>query len=595
MKTLPNLPLKGKNKNLQVRMTVLVTAAVLSVSSVILLIIASWVQKDYEKMVHDRISDDITAITRIMEQKLVGIERATCTMATLASQSLDNAQEIDSVLCHSLKAMGEVQGVSMIFRKGWHPQTGWVTSGSTYSSQSEENGYYERYAYHDDSGKILLKTYINGDELERDPDWVISYHQGRSAWSKIDTVYLSNDDEISFVVPLDDKDGNRVGLAYSSILTSYLTSFVTEYKTRKDIDISIYKADGSMVVAPDDYILHLSPEEMIVQQSTIPNIGWKVVLSADKKVISTSIRKAMLMMILLFLLMFLVIYLAIRLTVRYVARPFIERQQRTDREKAVMENEMNLAAGAQKELIPHVFPPFPDRKEIDLSACLHPARMVGGDIYDYFISAGNLYFCIGDVSGKGVQASLFMAAAHYLFRSLTVGKSIAHAAEKINSSLCMDNEQCRFITFWMGRLDLSSGVLEYVNAGHDSPILLRDSQVTTIPGSEDVPLGVMDETEFTSGTFTLMPDDILFLYTDGITEAMDATGHEFGKARLNEALRNVAGADTTIIIENVLGKVRQHSSGVDQSDDITMLCLKARQFPGFACPEPEEGSKGVLN
>lgn len=578
MKTLPNLPLKGKNKNLQVRMTVLVTVAVLSVSSIILLIIASWVQKDYETMVHDRISDDITAITRIMEQKLMGIEETTHTMAALASQSLDDPQAVDSVLSHSLRAMDNVRGVSMIFRKGWRPK-----------------GYYERCAYRDNSGKIILETYINGDELERDSDWVISYHQGRSAWSKIDTVYLSNDDEICFVVPLNDKDGRRVGLAYSAILTRYLTSFVTEYKTRKDIDISIYKADGKMVVAPDDYILHLSPEEMIVQQSTIDHIGWKVVLSADRKVISADTRKAMLMMALLFLLMFLVIYLAISLTVRFVAKPFIERQQRTDREKAVMENEMNLAAGAQKELIPHVFPPFPDRKEIDLSACLHPARMVGGDIYDYFISAGNLYFCIGDVSGKGVQASLFMAAAHYLFRSLTVGESIAHAAEKINSSLCMDNEQCRFITFWMGRLDLSSGVLEYVNAGHDSPILLRDSQVTTIPDSENVPLGVMDETEFTSGTFTLKPDDILFLYTDGITEAMDATGHEFGKARLNEALRNVAGADTTIIIENVLGKVRQHSSGVDQSDDITMLCLKAHQFPGFACPESEEGSKGVLN
>lgn len=560
--------------NLQVKMTILVTVAVLSVSSVILLIIASWVQKDYEKMVHDRISDDITAITRIMEQKLVGIERATCTMAALASQSLDNAQEIDSVLCHSLKAMSDVQGVSMIFRKGWHPQTGWVTSGSTYSSQSEENGYYERYAYHDDSGKILLETYINGDELESDPDWVISYHQGKSAWSKIDSIYLSNDNEICFFVPLKGKDGRRVGLAYSAILTSYLTSFVTEYKTRKDIDISIYKADGSMVVAPDDYILHLSPEEMILQESTIDHIGWKVVLSADRKVISAGIRKAMLMMILLFLLMFLVIYIAIRLTVRYVARPFIERQQRTDREKAVMENEMNLAAGAQKELIPHVFPPFPDRKEIDLSACLHPARAVGGDLYDYFISNDSLYFCIGDVSGKGVQASLFMAATHYLFRSLTEGKSIADAAEKINSSLCKDNEQCRFITFWMGCLDLSSGVLEYVNAGHDSPLLLRDGQITIFPHSENVPLGVMDEMEFTSGTFTLMQDDILFLYTDGITEAKDAAGHEFGKTRLNETLRNVPDADAAKTIEMVLDKVRQHSSGVDQSDDITMLCLK---------------------
>lgn len=329
-----------------------------------------------------------------------------------------------------------------------------------------------------------------------------------------------------------------------------------------------------MVVAPDDYILELKPEDMIVKECSIDHLDWKIILSADRKIIDSEVGKAMATLALLILLLFSVISVAIRLTVTYVARPFIRKQQQTEKEKAVMDNELKLAASAQNEIVPHVFPPFPDRKEIEISACLHPARNVGGDLYDYFLCDNKLYFCIGDVSGKGLQASLFMASTHYLFRSVATGMTAAEAVRQMNISLCTDNDTCKFVTFWFGCLDLGTGGLEYVNAGHAAPVLVRDGKAEFFLASDNLPLGVMEEMDYVQKSTMLQPEDILLLYTDGVTESMDLHMNEFGEARFLESVGTVDGTGPQDFIEGVLRDVRKHAEGAQQSDDITMLCIK---------------------
>ena len=547
---------------LQFRMTVYVTSAVILASALVLLILAGRIRRNYESMLDERISDNLAAVTRVMEQRLLRVEDAVISIEAALSSNVKDMQFVDSVLYGSVKELEGLQGMSVIFKRGWI---------------SGVDGYFERYAYKDDDGTVRLDEYINGDKLDNEADWVSTYLRGERNWGVISDKLLSDHNEICFCVPLNDKNKNRVGILYSVVLVSSLTSFVTEYKLHKDVDISIFKEDGTMVVAPDDYILELDPEDMLVKECAIGNIGWKIVLSADKKLIHSKVRNAMLSMTVLFVLMFVVIALVILVTVKFVAKPFIEKQQSIEKEKALMDNEMQLASSAQNELVPHVFPPFPDRKGIDLSACLHPARKVGGDLYDYFLSGDRLFFCIGDVSGKGVQAALFMSAAHYLFRSTAAGMSAVDVARQMNLSLCADNEQCRFITFWFGCLDLSRGSLEYVNAGHDAPVLLRRNGIEGLPRSENMPLGVWDEAEFVSGNISLQPGDILLLYTDGVTEAMNTVGNEFGRDRLNEAVLAAGNSGITEasgIIGSVLDLVRQHASGVDQSDDITLLCLR---------------------
>lgn len=546
-------------KELQIKMTVFVTSAVLLVTAIVQVAVAFRVYRDYNALLQDRIDDDLNAITRIMEQRLLRVEEATLAMSGTASRLIGSRNDIDSLLCSTLAAVHDVRGVSIVFDKNAVPCGG---------------GYYERFAVNFGNNVIKIGEFVNGDDSENDSDWQYCFVEGKRTWSEPGRYSSNGVPIISYYVPLYDSNGKRIAMAYSAVGEDYLTSFVTRYKARKDIDISIYNADGRMVVAPDDYILELSPDKLMVKESHIDNIGWKVVLSVDKKVIYKKVREALAFMMMLFILMFIVIYLAIRYTVRYVAKPFVKKQQLIEQERAIMENEMALAERAQNELVPNVFPPFPDRKGIDIAACLHPARKVGGDLYDYFILDDKLFFCIGDVSGKGVQASMFMTATHYLFRSLTSEKTLADAAGQMNTSLCTDNAKCRFVTLWMGCLNLASGELEYVNAGHDDPVFVRDSRLEEFPFTENMPLGVWEEEAYISNTVKLLPGDTLLLYTDGVTEAMDAGGREYGKETLRETIENASCDSAANLVETVLGAVRQHSRGVDQSDDITMLCLK---------------------
>lgn len=551
---------KRDKLGLQIRMTFYVTSAVMLVSAIALSIMTGRIRKYYEETLDDRLSENLTAITRIMEQRLLRVEDATKTVSKIVQDEFSDGEELDSLLSYSVASIDDIKSVAVIFDKDRIPCDG--------------GGYYEIFAYRGPGENILLETYVNDAGFEYDDAWQKCYVGGVATWDEFVPLYSEKDSVVGYYMPLTDRNGSRFGMFYSALLESYLTSFVTGYKVRKDMDISIYRPNGTIVVAPDDYILKLATEDMVVRETTIDHIGWKVVLSADRKIISRRVRNALISMILLMLTMLIVIYLAIRYTVRYVARPFVEEQQRVEKENAVMDNEMRLAADAQNELVPHVFPPFPGRKEIDLAACLHPARKVGGDLYDYFLCDDRLFFCIGDVSGKGVQASLFMAATHYLFRSVAEKTSLSNAARQMNVSLSADNGQCRFVTFWLGCLDLCSGTLEYVNAGHDAPVLLRGGVAESLPLSENMPLGVLDDAEFVSGSVTLMPGDILLLYTDGVTEAMDVSGNEFGKDKFLETAGKVTGTDASGILESVLSTVREHSDGAAQSDDITMICLK---------------------
>lgn len=544
---------------LQIRMTIFVTSAVLLVSAAALLVMAESIRKEYDSFTVERIADDLTAISRNIEQRMLRLEDATNTMASLASLQLDGNYDVDSVLCRTITSVGDIRGASVIFRKDLIPGV---------------EGYYERHACFDDDKNIRLDTFIHEDEFGKHPSWISAYDEGQSVWSEPTKEYYGGADILCYIVPLNNAEGECVGIAYAWVLLKEVTSFVTQYKVNKDVDISVYTAIGTMVVAPDDYILELAPEDLIVRKIKLNHFGWDVILSADRDIVDSEVRYAVGTTALLMVLMFLFMVLAIWVAVRYVANPFVRHQQGIEREKAVLDNEMALASGAQNDLVPHVFPPFPDRKGIDISACLHPARQVGGDLYDYFLVGDRLFFCIGDVSGKGVQASLFMASAHYLFRSLAAQMPICDAVRQMNISLCTDNDQCRFVTFWLGCLDLCSGALEYVNAGHDDPVLLRRGALVAFPQSGNTPLGVWDSEEFGMNSVTLEPGDTVLLYTDGVTEAMDAGGNEFGRERLRGTVTGTSATDASGLVESVLADVRQHSAGADQSDDITMLCIR---------------------
>ncbi|GAB7079960.1 SpoIIE family protein phosphatase [Megalodesulfovibrio paquesii] len=241
-----------------------------------------------------------------------------------------------------------------------------------------------------------------------------------------------------------------------------------------------------------------------------------------------------------------------------------------------IESELGIAREIQLGLLPKIFPPFPDRRELDLNALLVSAREVGGDLYDFaLLDERRLFFSIGDVSGKGVPAALFMAIAKTLVKGAAETRSDpAHMLAQVNSQLSQDNPNCMFATMVIGVMDLQTGEIRLANAGHNPPVIIDAQGVRYLPWQGSPVAGFMEDVEYTSFSISLAAGDILLLYTDGVTEAMNQQLALFGEDRLLETLRQDDPATAEAAINGVLKAVTAFADGAEQSDDITMLCLR---------------------
>ena len=236
-----------------------------------------------------------------------------------------------------------------------------------------------------------------------------------------------------------------------------------------------------------------------------------------------------------------------------------------------MENELHIASEIQMAMIPKTFPPFPERKDLDLAASIIPAKEVGGDLYDFFIRDEKLFFCIGDVSGKGIPASLVMAVTRSLFRAMSAhDDSPAKIVSSMNNSMSETNESSMFVTFFCGVLDLSAGKLRYCNAGHNPPMILTDA-IRMLPVESNLPLGILKGMNYIEQETSFLYDDALFLYTDGLSEAENSSQEQFGEARIKTALH---GRKRSIDhLENIKQQVSLFVGEAPQSDDLTMLFI----------------------
>ena len=239
--------------------------------------------------------------------------------------------------------------------------------------------------------------------------------------------------------------------------------------------------------------------------------------------------------------------------------------------------EMQAAAEIQQSILPAPLVREGPTEEIDLHAEMHPAREIGGDFYDYFlVDANRLAVTVADVSGKGTPASLFMAVSRTVMRSVSSAADMAAGMEEANRLLATQNSACMFVTMFHGVLDLSSGVLRYCNAGHNPPYLMRAQGGRDTLGATGIPFGIDAEMPCRIDETVLHSGDTLFLFSDGITEAFDMEGAEFGTARLEAALEAGRGGSAAELVSDVLGATAAFAAGADQSDDITCLALVFR-------------------
>lgn len=258
-------------------------------------------------------------------------------------------------------------------------------------------------------------------------------------------------------------------------------------------------------------------------------------------------------------------------------RDYIAQITRITAEKERIGTELSLATRIQADMLPGIFPAFPDRQEFDIYASMDPAKEVGGDFYDFFlIDSDHLCMVIADVSGKGIPAALFMMASKIILaNNAMLGKSPARILSDANTAICSNNREEMFVTAWLGILEISTGKLTAANAGHEYPALQRpNGSFELYRDKHGLVIGAMDGLRYKEYELQLEPGSRLFLYTDGVTEAMNKNGSLFGTDRMLAALNRNPSAHPDQILGQVSKEISDYIEDAEQFDDLTMLCLE---------------------
>ncbi len=393
----------------------------------------------------------------------------------------------------------------------------------------------------------------------------------------------------TYSLPIRDQEGEIAAILTADISLEWLTKMVGNIQVYPHAYSMILSREGQVVVSPvnNEQSEHIAREvikanmetgaagEFTVQKRALSDLvfytpiertGWVMSIVIPESVIYAGIRRIALMVGLLQVLGIMMIILIIS-SVFKNQRELNEINAQKDR----MEGELQVASNIQMSMVPKIFPPFPNRDDLDMSAFLVPAKEVGGDLYDFFIRDEKLHFCIGDVSGKGVPASLLMAVTRTQYRTLASHyDSPSRIVTSINDGMTDMNDNNMFVTFFCGILDLETGLLKYCNAGHNAPYILTDA-IRELDVKPNLPLGIMDGMVFEEQEVMMRYDDALFLYTDGLNEAENINHVQFGDEGVRAVLHTRRDADGHLkAMEKAVIDFRGEA---DQSDDLTMLFI----------------------
>jgi serine phosphatase RsbU (regulator of sigma subunit) len=287
---------------------------------------------------------------------------------------------------------------------------------------------------------------------------------------------------------------------------------------------------------------------------------------AKQQIELTQQRVMGLIIAIVLLTVFFVIYTIFR---RRAARRMAEMKAAQER----IESELRIARDIQMSMVPSV---FPERDGLDMFAQMTPAKEVGGDMYGYVLLGDKLYFAVGDVSGKGVPASLFMAQVTRLFRTLAAQQmKPAEICTRMNNALNEDNEQGMFVTMFLGLLDLQTGHLQFCNAGHNPPVIGGgENNGDFLEMESNAPIGLFPDIEYKGEEIDTIKGRAIFVYTDGLNEAEDTEQKQFGDDKLLEILRETKFDSARQVIETMAAQVEKHRNGAEPNDDLTMLSLR---------------------
>mgnify|MGYP003319539925 CR=1 FL=1 len=345
-------------------------------------------------------------------------------------------------------------------------------------------------------------------------------------------------------------------------------------------EFGIFNDDDSLKTAMESggtgrFKVDFSGQKALFYFAPVDRTGWMISIFCPEKEIYGGVDKMKRSTTIIALFSILVMILSLLFLFR--------RMQSITASKAGIESELNIASSIQSGMLPKLYPAFPEREDIDVYGFQKPAKSVGGDLYDYFIRDEKFFFCIGDVSGKGVPASLYMAVTRALFRNVSLHQdNPSEIVKALNIALSEGNTYNMFCTMFVGVLDLATGRLNFCNGGHNAPMICRAHadgipEISYAKMITNLAVGVFPDFVYRGEEVKLNPGDIIFMYTDGLTEAENTNKELFGEeAALTELKNSIKNGTESVksYVDSMYQAVLAHTAEAEQSDDLTMLVLK---------------------
>ena len=551
-------------------------------------------QNIIHRTVEKLIEREMNAIYLCIRNKLAKVEVTVDNMAWVVADDLGDPDWMYSITRRLVENNPSILGCTVCFVPDYFPQKGhWFEPYAVRRADGTIETMQLGSAEHDYT-KIAFYTEAiakNGG------NWCEPYFDKDGAKAMVTT----------YSVPVHDDKGKTVGVVGADIALDWLEEVVEEGKFYKSTQRYIVTEKGHLLAGKDSKLFQralqlVKADEDKVSLETIidekgderhvyfhpvgGNTNWILVsIQNDREVFSKlgKIRANLLLPVLAGLIL-------IGFIVWRTSRN-LERLRKVNAEKDRIGGELRVASQIQQSMLPHSLIQHAD---VDIFGSLVPAREVGGDLYDYYIRDEKLFFCIGDVSGKGAPSAMVMGVMHSLFRAFSAHENNpARIMQAINEISCQGNESNIFVTMFIGVLDLPTGRLRYCDAGHDAPIVIEESgdrsqesgdrsqetgvssqeRLVHVPVEPHLPVGVFDDVKYGVQEMQLEPDSTLFLYTDGLTEAKDSGRKQFGMNRVEEVLRGDCPIQPRELIETITRRVHQFVGDAEQSDDLTMLAI----------------------
>ena len=525
--------------------------AIVAVTAALFIIISAFVALSTSKMMANEARSTVENVVKAtvghIDRQMALVESAVENSAWIVGERLADPDYMFRITGELVQNNPFIVGSTIAFEPNFFPSKGY---------------YYSAFSYKDENGEI--KRIQQGGETFKyhGMDWYrIAKESKKSSWCE---PYFDDGGAkvmmCTYSVPLMNRDGKVYAVLTADVSLADLTRHVATIKPYPDSYAVLFSQKGKQLVAAPAAAETAS--DMVKIAGKASN-GWTVELACPLDNILQGARSLVLRIA-----VFSVVGLGL---IFFVSWSFSTRLQRATVANERLSSELGIARTIQSSVLKRKAPPY-------LGTILRSAREVGGDFYDFQEKDGLLYFAVGDASGKSIPAALFTFLASAGFRmAADMGLSPGEIVARINALLCKDNDTCMFVTLFVGRLDMSSGRLEYCNAGHVPLVVMRPGGGAEFLSAErNVVAGIMDGYAYAMQETTFEPGTMLLAYTDGVTEAEQANHEQFGEKRLLEFAAAHAKDTPASFVENMERALDAFTAGAEQSDDITALAVRVR-------------------